>query len=76
MFFLKVDTQLCRMMIVAKKKSPLKPFEAHVSNTKKPMGDFYGTGIKQPMGKQRAQSPFAEPPLSRKQSKTPPKALA
>ena len=61
---------------MAKPKSPLKPIESHVSKTKKPMGDFYGTGVKQPMGKQRGQSPFAQEPLSKKQAGKPPKALA
>lgn len=36
--------------------NPSKVSTAHTSKTKKPMGDYYGTGIKQKVGKSRSDS--------------------
>tara|TARA_R110000868_G_scaffold121883_4_gene323356 strand:- start:7093 stop:7269 length:177 start_codon:yes stop_codon:yes gene_type:complete len=36
--------------------NPSKVYAAHTSKTKKPMGDYYGTGIKQKVGKSRSDS--------------------
>lgn len=48
----------------------------HVSNTSLGMGDYYGTGIKQKIGKVRdSYTPMARP-ASKKQLKIPPKTLA
>ena len=49
--------------------------EAHVANTKYGMGDHYGTGVKQPVG--RARDVFTgAPPISKKKMGNPPKSLA
>lgn len=48
--------------------------EAHSANKKFGMGDYYGTGIKNPMGKMRDSSVGARP-VSKKGLKTPPKSL-
>lgn len=53
------------------KRSP----EAHVCNTKYGMGDYYGTGIKQPIGRVRADFTTGNPSTSKKMGK-PPKSLA
>lgn len=48
----------------------------HVSNTSMGMGDYYGTGIKQQVGKVRdSYTPMAKP-ATLKQLKKPPKSLA
>jgi hypothetical protein len=39
-----------------KRSSPSKSFQAHTDNTKKPMGDYYGTGFKAKVGKSRSDS--------------------
>ncbi len=58
-----------------KGKSSVKSVESHVSKTKMPMGDFYGVGIKQPVGKMR--SPLVgQANLSDKKLGKPPKTLA
>jgi hypothetical protein len=49
--------------------------EAHVSNTKMPMGDYYGTGIKQKVGRIR-EDYMGTTPISNKKMGKPPKALA
>ena len=48
--------------------------EAHVSPTKKGMGDYYGTGIKNNVG--RSRDVMGLNPISPKKLKTPPKSLA
>lgn len=48
--------------------------EAHVSNTKMGMGDYYGTGIKNPIG--RVRDVFGAGVISKKSLKKPPKSLA
>ena len=55
-----------------KKPKPLK--NAHTSDTKKGMGDYYGTGITAKIGKMREGVGFES--LTKKQLKTPPKSLA
>jgi hypothetical protein len=55
-------------------KTPKKPFESHVSTTKKPMGDHYGTGIKQKIGRMREDS-VGYIPLNKKKMGTPPKSV-
>jgi len=62
-------------MTVAKSKSMVKPYESHVSKTKKPMGDFYGVGVKQPIGKQKGPL-LGSANLSQKKLGKPPKTLA
>lgn len=47
----------------------------HVSNTSMGMGDYYGTGVKQKIGKMRSPT-VGITPLSPKKMKTPPKTLA
>jgi len=53
------------------KRSP----EAHVCNTKYGMGDYYGTGIKQPVGRVREDYINGTPMTNKKMGK-PPKSLA
>lgn len=48
--------------------------EAHVSPTKKGMGDYYGTGIRQKIGRMREGMGMQEIPD--KKIHTPPKSLA
>ncbi len=48
---------------------------AHTSKTSKGMGDYYGTGIKQSVGKMRSPS-VGMTPASAKKVKTPPRSLA
>lgn len=52
-----------------------KPRFSHTANTKYGMGDYYGTGIKAPLGRVRDGSPGMVH-LNKKQLKTPPKTLA
>lgn len=47
---------------------------AHVSKAKYGMGDFYGTSVKQPMGKIR--DSIGSNPMSKKKLGKPPKSLA
>ena len=47
---------------------------AHTANTKHGMGDYYGTGIKNPVGKIRSVMGFAQ--STPKSLKKPPKSLA
>jgi hypothetical protein len=56
------------------KKSKTTP-QAHTSNTKKGMGDFYGTGIRAPIGKVREDT-MGIKKINPKQLKMPPKSLA
>ncbi len=54
----------------------LKPLKnAHTPNTKYGMGDYYGSGIKNPIGK-IIDSTVGFTPLSPKKLKNPPKNLA
>ena len=48
---------------------------AHTANSKKGMGDFYGSGVKNPMGKMKSDFGLGKGPSARK-TKTPPKSLA
>lgn len=54
-----------------KKASGLKT--AHTSNSKIGMGDFYGSGVRNPVGRMRDGLGM---PLSKKKVKIPPKSLA
>jgi len=56
-----------------KKPKPLK--NAHTPNTKYGMGDYYGTGVKQKLGRVRDDT-IGMIRISRKGLKTPPKSLA
>lgn len=47
---------------------------AHTDNTKYGMGDHYGTGVKNPMGKVKEGVGYK--PMDKKKMKTPPKSLA
>lgn len=49
--------------------------DSHVSHTSMGMGDYYGTGVKQPLGKMRSGT-VGMTPGSLKKVKTPPKTLA
>ena len=49
--------------------------EAHSANAKFGMGDHYGSGIKQPIGKMR-DSYFGSPQMTKKKMGTAPKSLA
>ncbi len=51
-----------------------KPHEAHTSDTKFGMGDYYGTGVKAKIGKVR-DSTVGYTPVTPKQLKTPPRSL-
>lgn len=58
-------------------KSPsdkVKHKEAHTASTKKGMGDYYGTGVKNPMGRMRDSS-VGFIPVSKKQLGTAPKSV-
>jgi hypothetical protein len=57
-----------------KKAKPIAPKTAHTSNTKKGMGDYYGSGMKNPMGRMREGLGMTPVPPSK--LKKPPKALA
>jgi hypothetical protein len=48
--------------------------QAHTSQTKMGMGDYYGTGITAKIGRMREGTGFEE--LSKKALRTPPKSLA
>lgn len=50
------------------------PRFAHTSDSKKGMGDYYGTGITAKVGKMKEGVGFES--LTKKQLKTPPKSLA
>lgn len=52
-----------------------KNHEAHTAPRKFGMGDYYGTGVKNPIGKMRDDS-VGYRPVSREQMGTPPKSLA
>lgn len=47
----------------------------HVSHSSMGMGDYYGTGVKQKVGKMRSDN-VGMRPATAKQVKTPPKSLA
>lgn len=51
------------------------PKLAHTPKTKKGMGDYYGTGVKNPVGKVRDMTAGINP-LDKKRLKSPPKSLA
>jgi hypothetical protein len=55
-------------------KTPKHLKNAHTSNSKIGMGDYYGTAIKQKIGKNR--SSLLGNPVTPKKLKTPPKGLA
>lgn len=55
-----------------KKARPLK--QAHTMNAKYGMGDYYGTGVKNPMG--RIIDSMGTNPVSKKKMGNPPKSLA
>ena len=50
--------------------------EAHVSNTKFGMGDFYGSGIRNKIGRVRSSFTPGANPVGKKGLKIPPKSLA
>lgn len=53
------------------KKVPKVPKFNHTSNSKVGMGDYYGTGVRNPQGKMNSLLDYASP----KKSKKPPKTL-
>lgn len=56
-------------------KKDKKHKEAHCANQKYGMGDHYGTGSKNPVGRMRSDSVGIRP-VNKKQIKNPPKSLA
>lgn len=72
MFFLKREEIHYRMMMKAKSLKPTK--EWHSSNKKFGMGDYYGTGIKQKVG--RIREGYGQNPITPAKLKKPPKSLA
>lgn len=59
-----------------KKLKPLKRTgEAHISKSKFGSGDYYGVGVKQPVGKSRVDM-LSFSKVTDKKIKTPPKSLA
>lgn len=60
--------------VLAPKIHKTKHKEAHSSNTKFGMGDYYGTGVRQPFGKMRGDS-VGMYPVSKKKLKTPPRSV-
>ncbi len=59
---------------MVKAKRTVAKYEAHTAKTKYGMGDNYGTGVKQKMGKMRSDS-VGMRPVTKKQLVTPPKSL-
>lgn len=57
-----------------KSKPPKRTKEAHTAPTKYGMGDYYGTGIKQKMG--RVRDNYVDYPVASKNLGKPPKSLA
>lgn len=57
------------------KKTKSREF-AHTPKSPQGVGDFYGTGIKQPLGKIRGNSLGMIVPSSKKLKTTPPRSLA
>ena len=51
------------------------PKTAHTSNSKIGMGDFYGSGVRNKMGRMRSES-VSMVPVSKKKLGKPPKSLA
>lgn len=60
---------------MAKNQGKKGPVLAHTPRSPKGMGDFYGTGIRAPMGKSITDSMIVAP-MSPKKLKKPPKSLA
>lgn len=60
---------------MAKAKTPVASYQAHTAKTKFGMGDNYGTGVKQPIGKVRSGT-IGVKPVNKKQLGTPPKSMA
>jgi hypothetical protein len=60
--------------VVPSMKSKSAPKTAHTSNSKKGMGDYYGTGVKNPTGKMR--EGMGVNPLGKKSLGKAPKSLA
>lgn len=56
-------------------RGKVKNSPAHCAPTKFGMGDYYGTGIKQPIGKMRDSSYPGMNPVSEKKLKVPPKSV-
>lgn len=52
------------------------PKQAHTPMTQRGVGDYYGTGIKQKVGKMRDSYMVDSMPMSPKKMKTSPKSLA
>lgn len=65
---------MAKLPISQLKSGKVKHVEAHTAQTKYGMGDYYRTGVKQPMGKMRAGS-VGQKPVNKKQLGTPPKSL-
>ena len=61
------------MCIMSKKKT--KRYQAHTDNTKHGMGDYYGTGVRNPMGTP-GKNTMGVTPVSSKKIGKPPKSLA
>ena len=57
------------------KSSKKKSKQAHTDNVKHGMGDFYGQGVRNPIGKVRAGTVGMEP-VTKSKMKKPPRSLA
>lgn len=62
------------MKLYTKRPRKGKVYESHTEPTKFGMGDYYGTGMKNPVGKMRSDS-VGYTPISRKGLKTPPTSV-
>ncbi len=60
---------------MVKKQSKKQPKMAHTPRSAKGLGDFYGTGIRQPLGRVRDDT-VGMVHLSKEKLKNPPKTLA
>lgn len=58
---------------MTKKRTKTKAF--HTDSKEQGMGDFYGIGVRNPIGKMRSDSPGYSP-ISKSKLKRPPKSLA
>lgn len=62
------------MKIYGKRPKRGKNYEAHTAPTKFGMGDYYGTGVKAPIGRIR-DATVGFVPVNKKQLKTPPRGV-
>lgn len=63
------------MNVYGKKPKRGKTYEAHTSPTKYGMGDYYGSAVKNPIGRMRDSTNPGFIPVSEKKLKVPPKSV-